>query len=55
MCLPFIYLLIACTVTQPVTLIVPCVVGAGTGFAIEVDVALAIGLYLMITGGGKGE
>ena len=52
LCLPFIYLLFACTVSQPVTLIIPCAVGAGTGLAIQVDVALAIGLYLLITGGG---
>jgi hypothetical protein len=53
LCLPFIYLLFACTVSQPVTLIIPCAVGAGTGLAIEVDAALAIGLYLIFTGGGK--
>jgi hypothetical protein len=53
LCLPFVYLLFACTVNQPVTLIIPCTVGAGTGFAIEVDAALAIGLYLIFTGGGK--
>ena len=54
MCLPFIYLLVACTATQPLSLIIPCAVGAGTGFAIEVDAALVIGLYLLITG-GKGK
>ncbi|MCZ7385445.1 MAG: hypothetical protein O8C63_11970 [Candidatus Methanoperedens sp.] len=53
LCLPFVYLLVACTVYQPVSLIIPCTVGAGTGLAIEVDAALAIGLYLLITGGGK--
>jgi hypothetical protein len=53
LCLPFVYLLVACTVNQPVTLIIPCAVGAGTGFAIEVDAALVIGLYLIFTGGGK--
>jgi len=51
LCLPFVYLLVACTVNQPVTLIIPCAVGAGTGFAIEVDAALVIGLFLLITGG----
>lgn len=55
MCLPFIYVLFACTVYQPVSLIIPCTVGAGTGFAIEVDAALVIGLYLLITGGGKND
>jgi hypothetical protein len=55
LCLPFIYILVACTVTQPASLVVPCAVGAGTSLAIEVDAALAIGLYLLITGGGKGE
>jgi hypothetical protein len=53
MCIPFVYMLIACTVNQPVSLIIPCTVGAGTGLAIQVDAALAIGLYLLITGGGK--
>jgi hypothetical protein len=53
LCLPFVYLLFACSVNQPVTLIIPCAVGAGTGLAIEVDAALAIGLYLIVTGGGK--
>ncbi|MDW7727713.1 MAG: hypothetical protein SCH70_11505 [Candidatus Methanoperedens sp.] len=55
MCLPFIYMLTLCTVTQPAGLILPCAVGAGTSLAIEVDAALAIGLYLLITGGRKGE
>ncbi len=53
MCLPFMYVLVACTVYQPTSLIIPCAVGAGTGFAIEVDAALVIGLYILITGGGK--
>ncbi|MCX9013428.1 MAG: hypothetical protein OIN89_01285 [Candidatus Methanoperedens sp.] len=54
-CLPFIYLLIACTATQPVSLIIPCAVGAGTGLAIQVDIALVIGLYLLFIGVRKGE
>ncbi len=53
MCLPFMYLLVACSVNQPMSLFIPCAVGAGTGLAIEVDAALIIGLYLLITGGGK--
>lgn len=53
MWLPFIYVLAACTINQPASLILPCAVGAGTGLAIEVDAALAIGLYILITGGGK--
>lgn len=54
LCLPFIYILTLCAASQPVGLILPCAVGAGTGLAIEVDAALAIGIYLLITGGGKG-
>ncbi|MCZ7382087.1 MAG: hypothetical protein O8C64_11045 [Candidatus Methanoperedens sp.] len=52
LCLPFLYMMFACS-TQPLSLIIPCAVGAGTGFAIEVDAALVIGLFLLITGGGK--
>jgi hypothetical protein len=54
MCLPFIYALFFCTVTQPALLIIPCILG-GSILAPYVAVALAIGLYLLITGGRKGE
>ncbi len=50
MCLPFIYALYFCTATQPVLLILPCILGGST-LAPFVVAALAIGLYLMITGG----
>ncbi len=53
LCLPFIYLLFACTATQSISFIIPCAVGAGTSLALEVDVALVIGLYLVVTGGGR--
>ena len=48
-------MLVACTITQPVSLIIPYAVGAGTGLAIPVDIALVIGLYLLIIGVRKGE
>ncbi|VVB89418.1 Uncharacterised protein [uncultured archaeon] len=54
MCLPFIYALYFCTSTQPISLIMPCILG-GSGFAPLIVAALAIGIYLMVTGGGKGE
>lgn len=54
MCLPFIYALYFCTVTQPTLLIIPCILGGST-LAPFVVAALAIGLYLLIIGGGKGE
>jgi hypothetical protein len=50
MCLPFIYALYFCTVTQPVLLILPCILGGST-LAPYIVAALAIGLYLLITGG----
>ncbi len=52
MCLPFIYALYFCTVTQPTLLIMPCIIGGST-LAPFVVAALAIGIYLLITGGGK--
>lgn len=54
MYLPFIYALYFCTVTQPTLLIIPCILGGST-LAPFVVAALAIGLYLLIIGGGKGE
>ncbi len=54
LCLPFIYFLYACGLSQPSSLIVMCALGAGSGLTPFTDIALAIGLYLMITGGGKG-
>lgn len=53
-CLPFIYMLAACTINQPASLIIPCAVGAGTGLAIQVDAALVIGLFLLFIGSRKG-
>ncbi len=56
LCLPFIYVLFACAITQPASLIIPCAVGAGTGLAIQVDAALVIGLFLLfISSKGKKE
>lgn len=55
LCLPFIYLLIACTVTQPITLVAPCAIGAGTGLAIQVNAALIIGLILLFISSRKDE
>lgn len=52
MCLPFIYALYFCTVTQPKLLIMPCIIGGST-LAPFVVAALAIGICLLITGGGK--
>ncbi len=52
MCLPFIYALIACISTQDASLIIPCILGGST-LSPYVIAALAIGLYLLITGGGK--
>ncbi len=52
MCLPFLYALFFCTAAQPALLIIPCILGGST-LAPYVVVALAIGLYLLITGGGK--
>jgi len=52
MCLPLIYALYFCTVTQPTLLILPCIAGGST-LAPFVVAAFAIGLYLLITGGGK--
>ncbi|KCZ73651.1 hypothetical protein ANME2D_00723 [Candidatus Methanoperedens nitroreducens] len=49
MCIPFIYALYFCTVTQPTLLIIPCILGGST-LAPYVVIALAIGLYLLITG-----
>ena len=48
-------MLVACTINQPASLIIPCAVGAGTGLAISVDIALVIGLYLLIIGVRRGE
>ncbi len=55
LCLPFIYVLFACTITQPASLIIPCAVGAGTGLAIQVDAALVLGLLLLFIGSRKGK
>lgn len=55
LCLPFIYLLYACGTTQPTQLILLCALGAGSSLTPFTDIALAVGLYLMITGGGKSE
>ena len=55
LCLPFIYFLYACGTTQPVRLILLCALGAGSSLTPLTDIALIIGLYFMITGGGKGE
>ena len=55
MCLPFIYLLYACGTTQPERLILVCALGAGSSLTPFTDVALIIGLYLIIKGGGKDE
>ena len=54
LCLPFIYFLYACGTYQPSQLILLCALGAGSSLTPFTDIALAIGLYLMITGGGKG-
>jgi hypothetical protein len=51
MWLPFIYALITCRSTQNASLI-PCILGGST-LSPYVIAALAIGLYLLITGGGK--
>jgi hypothetical protein len=53
LCLPFIYFLYACGTTQPAQLIILCALGAGSSLTPFTDIALAVGLYLMITGGGK--
>ncbi|HMB44887.1 MAG TPA: hypothetical protein VKL21_03595 [Candidatus Methanoperedens sp.] len=55
LCLPFIYFLYACGATQPQKLILLCALGAASSLTPFTDIALVIGLYLMITGGGKGE
>ena len=55
LCLPFIYLLYACGTTQPERLILVCALGAGSSLTPFTDVALIIGLYLIIKGGGKDE
>ncbi|WP_143311704.1 hypothetical protein [Candidatus Methanoperedens nitratireducens] len=52
LCLPFIYVLFTCTITQPASLIIPCAAGAGTGLAIQVD-AFVIGLFLLFIGSRK--
>ncbi len=54
LCLPFIYFLYACGLSQPARLILPCALGAGSGLTPFTDIALIIGLYLIITGGGNG-
>jgi hypothetical protein len=54
LCLPFIYVLAACTINQPASLIIPCAAGAGTGLAIQVDAALVIGLFFLFMGSRKG-
>ena len=53
LCLPFIYFLYACGLSQPSSLILLCALGAGSGLTPFTDISLVIGLYLMITGGGK--
>jgi len=55
LCLSFIYVLVACTINQPASLIIPCAAGAGTGLAIQVDAALVIGLFLLFIAGRKGK
>jgi hypothetical protein len=55
LCLPFFYFLYACGTTQPGQLILICALGAGSSSTRFTDVALIIGLYLMIKGGGKDE
>ncbi len=55
MCLPFIYLLCVYYNRYGFSImLIPCTFG-GTGFIFYVVFALAIGLYLLITGGGKDE
>ena len=48
LCLPFIYLLYSCGTTQPSGLILVCAFGAGSSLTPFTDIALAIGLYLMV-------
>lgn len=52
MCLPFIYALYVCYDISTFRMLIPCVLGGST-LSPYVVAALAIGLYLLITGGGK--
>jgi hypothetical protein len=53
MCLPYIDLLFFCATTQPRSLILPCALGAGSSFSFIMMAAFILGLYLLITAGGK--
>ncbi len=53
MCLPFIYALFVCYDIS-FSMLIPCVLGGST-LSPFVVAALVIGLYLLITGGGKDE
>ena len=54
LCLPYIDFLFFCATTQPTSLILPCGLGAGSGYSFIIMGAFVLGLYLLITGGWKG-